>query len=244
MKRFLIALQFLTILPVKIKGRIKDEYYGMALLYFPLVGLVIGIMLALIASIFSFLPNLVTGAFILLASILITGGIHLDGLADTCDGFYGSQPKDKILEIMRDSTIGAMGIMGVVALLLIKFTLFATIPRELLWRILIMAAVFSRWAQALACNIAPYPRKEGKALSFINYAKKDDLVLAGLFTAILFFIMAGLKAIPLFIINTVPVLLMINYSKKRIGGMTGDTIGAVSEIAEVAVLFFSLIVLG
>ncbi|NQT06685.1 MAG: adenosylcobinamide-GDP ribazoletransferase [Candidatus Omnitrophica bacterium] len=244
MKKFLIALQFLTTLPVKIKGEIKDEYYGRALLYFPLAGLVIGIVLALTASIFSFLPNLVTGAFILLASILITGGMHLDGLADTCDGFYGSQSKIRILEIMRDSSVGAMGIIGVAAVLIIKFTLFVTIRHELLWKVLIMSAVFSRWAQALACNMALYPRKEGKAISFIKYAKKKDVVLAGLFTAVIFFIMAGIKAIPLFIVNTVPVLLMINYSKRKIGGMTGDTIGATSEIAELAVLFFSLIVLG
>ena len=89
MKNFLLALQFLTIIPVKINGDISDEDYSRSLRYFPMVGLLIGIVLALTAVLLRFLPNLVTSSFILIIPILLTGAIHLDGFADICDGLAG-----------------------------------------------------------------------------------------------------------------------------------------------------------
>ncbi|MHC4593839.1 MAG: adenosylcobinamide-GDP ribazoletransferase, partial [Planctomycetota bacterium] len=140
MKQFLIALQFLTILPINIRSEVNEKDFGNSLLYFPVVGILIGLVLCTAAFLFSVLPNLVVGVIILIISIVITGAIHLDGFADTCDGFYGSKPKDKILEIMRDSRVGTMGVVGVVCLLLLKFTLIVSIPREMLWKVLIMMA--------------------------------------------------------------------------------------------------------
>ena len=130
MKRFLIALQFLTILPLNIKGKIEEKDFGRSLIYYPIVGLLIGLFLAGIAYISAFLPPLVTSVLILVAWMVITGGIHLDGFADTCDGFYGNRPKEDILKIMRDSRIGTMGAAGVVMLLLIKFATLSSIRSE------------------------------------------------------------------------------------------------------------------
>jgi len=241
MKRFLIALQFLTIFPVSIKSGIKNEDFGASLLYFPLIGLLIGLLLTLIAFLFSFLPPLPKGALILAISIIITGGIHLDGFADTCDGFYGSRPKEKILEIMQDSRIGAMGVIGIVSLLLLKFTLIVSIQQNFLWKSLIMMATFSRWSQGLACSISNYARKEGKAKFFIEYAKQRNVIIGALFTLVLFLLMAKLEGMLVFFLGLLFVLLFIQYIKGKIGGMTGDTIGATSEIAEVLILFFALI---
>lgn len=241
MKSFLVALQFLTILPIKIKPAIKKESFGKSLLYFPIIGTLIGLALSLITFLFGFLPNLVIGVFILIASIIITGGIHLDGFADTCDGFYGSKPKEKILEIMRDSRTGVMGVIGVVSLLLLKFALIVAIPQDILWKVLIMMAVFARWSQVLACFTSNYARQEGKAKYFIEYASKKELMVGGLFAIALFLLLVKMNGIILFVVSLLPVFLFINYIKKEIGGMTGDTIGATSEIAEVVILFFSLI---
>lgn len=244
MKRFLIALQFLTILPVTIKSEIKNEDFGKALLYFPLIGLLIGFLLSATALLFGFLPDLVKGVLILTASIVITGSIHLDGFADTCDGFYGSKPKEKILEIMRDSRIGVMGVVGVVILLLLKLSLIASIPQDVLWKSLIMMAVFSRWSQSFACYISSYAREKGKAEYFIEYASKKDCLIGCIFTVATFVLLAHLAGAIILILSLLPVLLFINYSKKKIGGMTGDTIGATNEVAEIAALFFTLIYLG
>jgi adenosylcobinamide-GDP ribazoletransferase len=240
-KRFLIALQFLTVLPIKIKSEIAQKDFGGSLLYFPAVGMLIGLLLAGMVLLLGFLPGPVVGVLILIVSIVITGGIHLDGFADTCDGFYGKWPKEKILEIMRDSRIGTMGAAGVVCLLLLKFTLIVSIPENVLWKQLIMMMVFARWSQVLACYTSDYAREEGKGKYFVSHARKASLFAGSVFTVILFLLLMRFKGIVLFVPSFAGILLFINYAKKKIGGMTGDTIGATSEIAEIAVLFFGLV---
>jgi len=241
MKRFLIALQFLTILPIKIKSGFEEKDLGASLGYFPLVGFLIGVLLCAVLFVFAFLPNLVTSALILITSVVITGRIHLDGFADTCDGFYGSRPKEKMLEIMRDTRVGAMGVIGVATILLLKFALIASIPQGSLWKALILMATFARWSQVAACSFSDYARGEGKAKSFIEKSGGKELFLASLFTVAVFVILARFTGIILLGFSLLPVFLFISYVKKRIGGMTGDTVGATSEIAEVSVLFFALI---
>ena len=242
MKNFLIALQFLTTIPVKIRSEIKPGDFGKSLLYFPIVGMLIGLALACISSLLAFFPAMVKGVFILVASIFITGGIHLDGFADTCDGFYAGRSKENILQIMRDSRIGVMGAVGIVCLLLLKFTLLVNIPQNILWKSLIMATAFARWSQVLACVSSKYAREDGKAKLFIEYARAKEAIIGGLLVLILFFILAGTKGLALFILNLVCIFLFITYIKSRITGMTGDTIGAASEIAEIPVFLFSLII--
>jgi len=238
MKHFFIALQFLTILPLKIKEKIKEEDFGKSLAYFPLVGLIIGIALALSLGLFNFFPVLVKGVIVILISTILTGGIHLDGFADTCDGFYGFNPREKILEIMRDSRIGAMGAIGLVCLLLFKFSLLVSIPYVDLWKVLIIMPVFSRWAQALSCYSAHCIRKEGKAKLFMEHVALKEVVAGGLFTFFIFLLLVNFRGVLLFGLTFISILLLIKYVKKKIGGMTGDTLGAISEVAEVLVLLF------
>lgn len=241
MKRLLIAFQFLTALPFKIRSEIKEEDYARSLVYFPIVGMTIGATLSAILLCCGFLPVPVLGVIVLIFSAFLTGALHLDGFADTCDGFYGSKPKEEILEIMRDPRIGVMGVVGVTLLLLLKFSLIISLPRDVLWRSLIMICCFARWAQTVGC-LVPYARNEGKAGLFIKYARKKDIIIGGIFTIIVFSALFGLKGIIIFFISLIPALLFIRYVKVRIGGMTGDTIGAVSEITEISALFSILTV--
>jgi len=238
MKHFFIALQFLTILPLKIKGEMKDEDFRKSLVYFPLIGLIIGIVLVLSLGLLNFFPVLVKGAIVILISAILTGGIHLDGFADTCDGFYGFHSRERILEIMRDSRIGAMGAIGLVCLLLFKFSLLVSIPYIDFWKVLIIMPVFSRWVQVLSCYSAHCIRKEGKAKLFIENVTLNGVISGGLFTFFLFLLLTGLKGVLLFILAFISTFLVIKYVKKKIGGMTGDTLGAISEVAEVLVLLF------
>lgn len=241
MKRFLIALQFLTILPINIKGKIGEEDYGRSLAYFPIVGLLLGVLLALIAFIAGPLPPLVRSILILIIWIIITGGIHLDGFADACDGFYGRRSREEILKIMRDSRIGTMGAVGLTILLLLKFAILSSITQEDLWKVLIVMAVFARWSQALACATSKYARDDGRAKYFMEYARKRDIFTGALFTLILFWLLMDVKGVILFALLLAIVLLFIKCIKGRIGGMTGDTIGAINEVAETAALLFGLI---
>jgi adenosylcobinamide-GDP ribazoletransferase len=240
-KRFLIALQFLTVLPVKIRSDIAEDDFSRSLLYFPVVGLLIGLVPAGLVLLLDFLPVYVVGVFVLIIPIIITGCIHLDGFADTCDGFYGQWPKEKTLEIMRDSHIGTMGVVGLICLLLLKFVLIVSIPQNVLWRLLILTTVFARWSQVLACGISKYARDEGKGKYFIGRVGKTSLMAGGVFTVTLFLLLMKFSGIVLFVLSFTGVLLFINYSKRKIGGMTGDTIGAASEIAEVMLLLWAMI---
>ncbi len=244
MKRFLVALQFLTILPVKIKSKIKEIDFGASILYFPIVGLILGLLLAFSALMLSSLPALARSAIILIVSIFITGGIHLDGFADTCDGFYGNKAKEKILEIMRDSRIGAMGVIGITCLLLLKFSVIASLPESFLWRILIVMPVFSRWAQGLAAHTASYARPEGKAKYFMEYSRRADVLIGGVFTLALLVLLISWAGLILFFVSLIPVALFFYYLKRKIGGMTGDTIGAINEVAEASMLLCGLILSG
>lgn len=241
MRRFLIALQFLTIIPVKIKSEIEGKDFGASLLYFPIVGLIIGLLLSLGTVSLFFLPTLVRAAAILIISIFITGGIHLDGFVDTCDGFYGNKPVEKVLEIMRESRIGAMGAIGIVSLLLLKFSMMASLQEAYLWKTLIVMSVFSRWSQCFACNTARYARQAGKAKYFVEHSRKRDLFIGGIFTLALSLLLMRSKGFILFFLSIIPVYLFIRCIKSKVGGMTGDTIGAVNEIAEVCVLLLGLI---
>ena len=240
LKRIFIAVQFLTILPLPGKKPVEPKELARSMAYFPLVGLLIGVLLSLSLFILTPLPKLVTGVLILIILTIITGGIHLDGFIDTCDGFYGNKPKEKILEIMRDSRVGAMGVIGVVFILLLKLSLFVNISQSVLWRALIIMVVFGRWSLTLASYASNYVRPEGKAKCFIEYADKNEFFMGTSFTILLFLLLMGLKGVVLFIFSLVPVLLFINYTKRKIGGMTGDTIGAAGEIAEVGVLLFTV----
>lgn len=241
MRGFLVALQFLTIFPLQIKSEIKEKDFGRTLIYFPIVGALIGLVLALILLAFDFLPHLVKIALVLVGSIIITGAIHLDGFADTCDGFFSGKSKEKILNIMHDPHIGTMGVIAVVSLLLLKFSLMVSISKDILWKSLIIMVVFSRWIQVLACYLSKYAKESGKARFFIEYATLKEVIIDGLITVILLYVLESWKALFLFIPVLAAAFLFINYIKRRIGGMTGDTIGAVSEIIEVCVLLFSLI---
>jgi adenosylcobinamide-GDP ribazoletransferase len=241
MRGFLVALQFLTILPLEIKPEIKEKDFGRALIYFPIVGAVIGLVLALVLLAFDFLPHLAKIALVLTSSIIITGAMHLDGFADTCDGFFSGKSKEKILNIMHDPHIGTIGTTAVVSLLLLKFSLMASISKDILWKSLIMMAVFSRWIQVLVCYLSKYAKEFSKARFFIEYASLKEVIIGGLITVTLLYVLESWKGLFLFIPVLFTAFLLINYIKRRIGGMTGDTIGAVSEIVEVCVLLFSLI---
>ncbi|MBF0619298.1 MAG: adenosylcobinamide-GDP ribazoletransferase [Candidatus Omnitrophica bacterium] len=240
MKKFWIALQFLTVLPVRMKEPFKEEDFKGLLSLFPAVGACIGVVPALVAACCTFLPHLALVALALAILTVITGALHIDGLADTCDGLFSGQPKDRMLEIMRDSRIGTFGAVGVCLLLLLKFAFLAGLPQDLLWKIFILMPVFARWIQSVACASCAYARTGGKAELFFKHAGIRDVVVGGVFSLALFQVFLGIPGIVLFGAAMLPAMLFIRFADRKLQGMTGDTVGAASEIAELSVLFFSV----
>lgn len=210
------------------------------MLYFPLVGLIIGAILVLILYPLSFfLPKMVISVLLLLLSFLITGGMHTDGFVDFCDGFFTVGSREKKLDVMRDPTIGAMGMIGGVVLLLLKFTLLFNLSKDFFFRCIILMSVFSRWAQVLACYRSKYPRNEGKGKEFIGRVGDLEFIFGGAFTMMMFYLLAGVNGIVLFLTSFLFSFLFIVFIKKIFDGMTGDTIGASNEFGETSVLFFA-----
>ena len=244
MKTLLIALQFLTIFPVRIKGMLKEKELAASLAYFPLAGLFIGVLSWLVFFCLSRFLSAPSAVMIALAvSVFSSGGMHLDGLADTADGFYAGKDKEHTLLIMRDSRIGAMGVIAIVLVLLLKFSLLTGLSLDAAGKALIMMHVYSRWSMVLACYRLDYARAEGKAGAFMRYASKKELIAAGAVCLSVFIAAGGMKGIAVFLSALVPVFGFMRLSQKKINGMSGDTLGALNEIAELSVLFFSALLL-
>jgi adenosylcobinamide-GDP ribazoletransferase len=230
------AFAFLTRLPVW-AGPLRDADLGRSVSFFPLVGLVLGLVLTGLVSLLA--GTLTTGlSAVLLVSLLaaMTGGLHLDGVADVFDALGGGRgDRKRMLDIMRDSRIGAHGAAALVLMLLAKvFAVAQVVERHDLPTLLAFPAV-ARWAVTPSIVLYPYARAEGLGRAFHGEAGPRQLVGA---TAILAFVLVALG--PRLIIPTLGALLAATvfslWLRQRLGGLTGDVYGAAIELAEVTML--------
>jgi len=238
-----LAIQFLTVLPVQIRGTVTDNDLGRSMVCFPLVGLVMGGVLAAAAWLLRGLPADL-GAFVLLLSMtLLTGALHLDGVADSVDGLYGVRDTERRLQIMRDSCVGAMGAVGLVFVVLLKWILLKALWPAAVGPALLAALTFSRWVQAAAASASPYARSNGKAGAYMAHAPRPVVLGLVVPVAALFFVLFGPAGLCLFALAVVAILLLRGFVMRRIGGLTGDTLGLLNEAAEVLVLMGVLLCL-
>jgi adenosylcobinamide-GDP ribazoletransferase len=235
MKRLLAAVQFLTILPVP-RGLCPDERaLGGSLPFFPVVGLGIGAAVAAIDWALGLLfPVGVTSVLAVILLIAASGGLHMDGLADTADGFFSSRPRERILEIMRDSRTGPMGVAAIVCVVALKIALIASVAAPARAWVLLLTPVAGRCALLIQMALLPYVRPEGLAQVFHR-----NRSLAHAPWALMFLIASGGLAggIPGLVAGGVSflfALIFTAYVRRRIGGLTGDTLGAACEWTELA----------
>lgn len=237
MKYFLAALQFLTKIPVKAQAIPLNEM-GKCVSFFTLVGAVVGILLALGYNAFSaFFPHEVCIVMVLALEVFVVGGIHLDGFADAIDGFTGGgRDKEKILKIMQDASVGSFGVVGLILLFLIKFIALRSIPEEGLVISIIMACILSRWGMSFSTTFYKPAKSDGLGSNFISSCGVREFSYASfvaLVLCLIFIKAAVLIIIPLILAN---IILFNFYAVRRLGGLTGDTLGAVNEIIEATVL--------
>jgi cobalamin 5'-phosphate synthase/cobalamin synthase len=254
------AFQFLTRLPVPFQFEYTDRVFRRSVIFYPLAGLVIGlILLAVGEGLRLLLPAMPAAVLLLGLWIAITGGLHLDGLMDTADGLLSHRPRDQMLEIMKDSRVGAMGVMAGVLQLLFKFSLLYSVlgmDQKGAWHaagvLLVLVPVWSRWFMAAAIYGWPYARREsGLGSLFQSVAKRH--VLASTIVALLimlFVFLCGHRYLEvilpfksLWIIAAGFVMftcllgwLIAAYMSRQLGGLTGDTYGALNELLEVLLL--------
>jgi adenosylcobinamide-GDP ribazoletransferase len=241
----LVALQFLTTIPVPIKREIKLEEYGRSVAYFPLVGLLLGLLLAGLDYLLRFVfPLELVNALLIVALIGLSGALHLDGFLDTCDGVFSFKPPQVRLEIMKDSRVGSYGVVGGVALLLVKFAALLAVPLELRPFALVLMPVFGRWAIVFAAVVFPYARPESSlGRLYKEHAGRGALLIATISTVVIAGVVFQLGGLAMLAAIALVSGLMILYIMTKIPGMTGDTYGAINEVMEVvALLLFPIYV--
>lgn len=240
---FLLAVQFLTIMPVKITKQIDENKMARSMAFFSFVGILIGTMAAVFqfafASYFSLqIASLVSIVF----TIAITGNLHGDGLMDTADGLLSGKPREKALEIMRDSRVGAHGVMAGIIDILSKYVLLTQLPAGTQWAALILSVSIGRWAQVYGAARYSYARTEGGTASFTAFVGYREIVFNSITIIILALLIMKLRGIILLAAVLLGIYLMGRYIYHRLGGITGDTLGAMSEGAEVLTLVILFII--
>lgn len=234
MKYIRIACSLLTTLPLPAPASWNPGDSGRAGGWFSLVGLVIGLLVAgvhwLAGLVF---PPLVTGAIALTAWVALTGGLHLDGLADCADGLLYPGAPEKRLEIMRDPRLGAFGGIGLGLALLLKFSALASLTPATL-PALPLAASLARWC-ILPAGLLPLARPGGMGADFAAGLRKPSLLWGALIPLGLALLAGkrGLLAIAIGLLGGAGVLWL---AKQRLGGVTGDVFGLLVESVEIAVL--------
>lgn len=235
MKYLSIAFNLLTTLPVRAPADWREGDSGRAAGWYPFVGLALG---ALIATAYALLglyfSPLITGALALTLWVALTGGLHLDGLADCCDGlFHASDPKRR-LEIMKDSRMGAFGGIGLTLALILKVSALASLPTEKAVPVILLAATLGRWFIPLA-GFQPLARAGGMGADFALGLKKSSLFWGGLIPLALA-IFLGVQGILALGLTYLGVFFILKFARARIGGVTGDVFGLIVEVAEIITL--------
>jgi adenosylcobinamide-GDP ribazoletransferase len=231
-KRFLLMIQFLTRIPLPINLDVKEEDFGKGLVFAPLIGLILGGCLAagyyVLSTIF---PSLVTAIGVVVIYIILTSGLHIDGLGDTFDGLFSNRSKEKILEIMRDSRVGTNAVLAIVCLLLTNIGMLSAFDSQHMAKVLILMPVAGRIGSLIGSGISTYARKgEGLGKSFIDYCGYREIALGLPIYFIIFYAVWGVTGLAAAVISTATAVMLTWIFSRKIGGATGDILGAVCEL--------------
>jgi adenosylcobinamide-GDP ribazoletransferase len=243
-QEFITALQFLTRIRLVGEPACDEMSFGRSVRFFPLVGMVAGMILLLAAQLTGgWMPATVRTVFLVTLGVFITGGLHCDGLMDTADGLFSGRSPERMLEIMKDSRVGSFGVIAIILLLLWKGSLIHDMPASLLGAALVSMMTLGRFAMVLDILYFPYARPEGMGKAFSLYAGKGALwasllAVAGLLGGI--YAVMGPFVCWVAAVATVGVALFAfwfgNWAMRKVGGLTGDLYGAVTELSELLVL--------
>ena len=248
-KNFINALQFLTIVTVSKRHPVAEGDLAKSMLYFPVVGFLIGVLLNYSdKALLWVFPHTITNVFLLFISVIITRALHIDGLADTLDGLMGGHDKASRLRIMKDSRLGTAGVLGIVFILLVKYLSLNNLFSDDKAAALLCAPMLARWSQTLMVFKSNYGREEGMGSAFVGHLRVSGFTaVSALTVGLAAFVIVReelfTKVLTFAVVCGVVLLTLLSrwYFIRRLGGVTGDTIGAVSELNEVLVLLLFVI---
>ena len=236
MKAFLLALQFLTCIPFSLRYAPSPADWGRSALAYPVIGLLIGLLLAGLQQLVGHADPLLQAALLTMVWALITGGLHLDGLADSADAWVGGHgDRERTLAIMKDPRSGPAAVSTLVLILLLKFVSLAVLVKAGAWPALLLAPVLGRSVLVALLLSTPYVRPGGMGSAISAHLPRAAAVLALLLVAA-GGLLAGKAGAQALAVAVAAGLALRWIMMRRLGGMTGDTLGAAVELTEVAVL--------
>jgi len=253
MQALILMIQFMTRYPIPVAVDFTAERFVQGMKWMPLVGLLAALPAAAgFALVDGPLGREMAAIVAVILLIAVTGGLHLDGIADTADGLFSYRSRDRMLEIMRDSTLGTNGVIAVVLAIVCKYILLHTIPADGGIPAVLAAPVLSRMASTWHAAVASYAREERGIGDFVNRTGLAQAAAATLLSLVLVTGILLLSGLPPALVPVVVPLLHLPpiglavgfaaYLKWRLGGITGDTIGASIELSEILSFFVFLLV--
>ncbi|MEG0251851.1 MAG: adenosylcobinamide-GDP ribazoletransferase [Christensenellaceae bacterium] len=241
MKRLGIAIQTMTRLPLKKQFFVVGQDYAASVAWFPVTSLLVGVVMLLVYWIFSFTGISLLAAFVsVIGAYLFTGGFHIDGFADMCDAFFARKSKERTLEILKDSRMGTYGVLAIVFMVGIKTILVANLNYHVLL-ILLAAPVCGKIPMVLCAKLSKYPRKDGLAKYIVDDITTQTALIAIFVSSAIVLMCVGFFAGTVAIAAMLVIgALMFALSNNKIGGATGDILGASNEIGEMVFLFIAM----
>ena len=202
--------------------------------FFPVVGLLIGALAAaFVLGVSYILPALPGVVLIVIALAAVSGGLHLDGLSDTADGFFSARGRERVLEIMKDSHVGVMGVIAIVAVLSLKIAALASVPAPMLWRAVLLTPLAGRCSLPIMMALLPYARPEGGlGAAFCKRRSVLSAIWAVLVLGLAGYLLLHWAGLIAATVTVAVVLIFAAHCYRKIGGATGDTLGAACEISE------------
>ena len=238
------AFGFLTVYPLRASDAWTPETLGSSMVYYPLVGTCIGLALWGLAVLLSVLfPPPIVNVLLLAGSLLITGGLHIDGLADTIDGLSGSYNREDALRIFKDPHVGSMAVAGVVLIVLLKYACLNALAPATLRPALVLMATLSRYAMVQLACFSPYARPTGGlGEPFVRGIRPEHHIAALLLALCSVLLFSGLRGVGIGVLIGLATLGLQVYFRQRLGGITGDVLGATNELNEALVLLLATMV--
>ena len=241
--RFWTAWQLLTIIPIPYCREYPPENLGKSIGFFPVVGIFLGAgLLGLDLLLRLFLPLMLVNILLLVVLLILTGALHLDGFIDTCDGLAIRGLPPARLEAMHDSRVGAFGVIGGCLMLLAQFASLMSLPSGLRTNAFLLMPVLSRWAMVYAICAFPSAKKEGMGWQVKQGATWKGMAIATGISSVIALVSLRWWGLALLAALALIVFVFARFLCSRLGGLSGDSYGAINEFTQLAVLILVYII--
>jgi adenosylcobinamide-GDP ribazoletransferase len=234
-----LAVSFLTIIPVIDQRRASEDAVAASFAWFPIVGCFIGVALAAEDWLLSYVcAQVIRSVLIIISLTVLTGAVHLDGLADTADALGAGRDRDRALDILRDSRVGTFGASAIFFDLTLKILALSTLAGNRRYAALLFAPMLARWAMVTVASGLPYLRAQGSGSTLLDGKKFGYIAgIISVFTLVIFWTLGAMRPIALATAVAIAIVFaMRSFYRRWLGGVTGDLIGACGELVEIAVL--------